>query len=341
MSERGFRVAVVGATGLVGETMIEILAERKFPVSELIPLASENSEGKSIKFGSESITVQSLDSFDFEGVDFALFSAGGSISEQYAPLAARHGAIVIDNSSVYRYEPDVPLVIPEVNPSALEGFRERNIIANPNCSTIQMLVAIKPVYDAVGIEHINVSTYQSVSGMGRKAIGALADQTIKLMSGQALEDDLYGRQMAFNVIPEIDQLQDNGYTREEMKMVWETQKILGDADIQINPTAVRVPVFFGHAEAIHLRTTSPIDAQQARELLENAEGVELIDEPGRLISATPAIDCVGKDSVFVSRIREDLSSSTGINFWVVSDNIRKGAALNAVQIAELLVKMYL
>ncbi|PIP79063.1 MAG: aspartate-semialdehyde dehydrogenase [Gammaproteobacteria bacterium CG22_combo_CG10-13_8_21_14_all_40_8] len=341
MSISGYRVAVVGATGLVGETILQILEERDFPVSEIIPLASENSSGKTIIYKDKTVKVLSLEGFDFEGIDIALFSAGAAISETYAPLAARAGVIVIDNSSIFRNDPDIPLIVPEVNPLAIDGFRERNIIANPNCSTIQMLVAIKPIYDAVGIKRITVSTYQSVSGMGRKAVEALAKQTARLMNGLGVEEDIFAKQMAFNVIPEIDELQENGYTREEMKMVWETQKILQDVSIQVNPTAVRVPVFFGHSESVHIETQQYIDAAMVRELLNNAPGVEVIDSTEELVSASPAINAVGQDQVFVSRIREDLDNNTGINLWIVSDNIRKGAALNAVQIAELLVKTQL
>ncbi len=338
MNESGYNVAVVGATGLVGETIIKILAERKFPIAKLIPLASEASEGKTVNFDGKNLKLQALDSFDFEGMDFVFFSAGSVVSETYVPIAARCGAVVIDNSSVFRYQPDIPLIIPEINPQDIEGFRERNIIANPNCSTIQMLMAIKPIHDDVGILKIDVVTYQSVSGMGRRAIKALAGQTAKLMNGLNIDQDLFQKQMAFNIIPEIDELQANGYTKEEMKLVWETKKILADDSIEVNPTAARVPVFFGHSEALHIETRDPIEAVRVRQLLEQAPGIQVVDSEEKLVSATPALDAVGKDDVFVSRIRNGLHSDNSVNLWVVSDNIRKGAALNAVQIVELLVK---
>ncbi len=341
MSQQGFKVAVVGATGAVGKVMLEILHQRKFPVSELIPLASVRSAGSTVIFGKKKIRVQSLDGFDFEDTDIALFSAGGSVSEQYAPIAARCGTVVIDNSSIFRNEPDIPLIIPEVNPQAIEHYRERNIIANPNCSTMQMLVALKPLYDAVGISRIEVATYQSVSGMGQKAVTALAAQTARLMNGLQIEEDVFNQQIAFNVIPHIDTLQENGYTREEMKMVWETQKIFADDSIQVNPTAVRVPVFFGHSEAVFIKTDNPITVTQAEQLLQQAPGVTLKNSREPFEYATAVADASGSDTVYVSRIREDLYQENGLNLWIVSDNIRKGAALNAIQIAELLVKSYL
>jgi len=341
MSDTGYKIAVVGATGAVGKVMLEILEQRKFPIASIDAVASERSAGTKIPFAGKHLSVQSLDSYDFEGIDIALFSAGGAISEEYAPKAARSGAVVIDNSSVFRYQPDVPLIIPEVNPQAIADFRERNIIANPNCSTMQMLVALKPLYDAVGISRIEVATYQSVSGMGNKGVTALAAQTAKLLNGLSVEDDVFGQQMAFNVIPHIDTLEDNGYTREEMKMVWETRKIFADDNIEINPTAVRVPVFYGHSEAVFIKTDNPITAEEAEQLLQQAPGVELKNSRDPFEYATPAKDAAGSDAVFVSRVREDLYQDNGLNLWIVSDNIRKGAALNAVQIAELLVKSYL
>ncbi len=337
----GFRIAIVGATGLVGETLMKILDERDFPVAELIPLASTNSRGRSLSFKGETLQVQDLAAFDFEGIDMAFFSAGAAVSTHYAPIAANSGAVVIDNSSVFRTEMDIPLVIPEVNPNALAAFRERNIIANPNCSTIQMLVALKPIYDAVGIRRIEVATYQSVSGMGNEAIKALASQSARLMNGLQIEEDIFHRQMAFNVIPQIDTLQPNGYTREEMKMVWETQKILSDTRIEINPTCVRVPVFFGHSEAVCVQTDDYITVDEVRNLLKNIPALAVVDKTQPFDFATAATHAVGQDLTYVSRIREDLYNNNGINLWVVSDNIRKGAALNAVQIAELLVKCYL
>jgi aspartate-semialdehyde dehydrogenase len=329
-----YNVVVVGATGVVGEVLLEILAEREFPVQSVTALASENSAGNTVRFGSKNLTVKSLDGFDFAGSDFAFFMAGNEVAKQYAPLAADAGCTVIDNSSFFRYDEDVPLVVPEVNPEALAHYHS-SIIANPNCSTIQMLVAIKPIYDEVGIDRINVSTYQSVSGAGKAAIEELAKQTAELFNGQDATDEVFGEQIAFNVIPHIDQIQDNGYTREEIKMVLETQKILNDPNVKVNPTAVRVPVFYGHAEAIHLETKTPMLAADCAELLSKMPGIEVVDNEKTLV--TPASHAANKDEVVISRIRNDISHPNGLNMWVVADNIRKGAALNAVQIAELLV----
>lgn len=338
MSQK-FNVAVLGATGLVGRQIIETLEERKFPIDTLYLLASERSAGEEIKFAGEEIEVIDVASFDFSNVHIALFSAGGSVSEQYAPIAAEAGCIVIDNTSHFRYEYDIPLVVPEVNPDALADFRNRNIIANPNCSTIQMLVALKPIYDAYGIERVNVSTYQSVSGAGKSAVDELAKQTANLMNARPLDNDVFPKQIAFNVIPQIDQFEENGYTREEMKMVWETQKILGDGNVLVNPTAVRVPVFYGHAEAIHLETRMPVDIEHVKQLLQDANGIEYIEDEHDY--PTPVSDASGNDAVYVGRVRQDISHPHGLNMWVVSDNVRKGAATNSVQIAELLVENYL
>ncbi|WIO73068.1 aspartate-semialdehyde dehydrogenase [Porticoccaceae bacterium LTM1] len=336
-----YDIAVVGATGAVGEAILNILAERDFPVGELYPLASERSAGEMVTFKNRSVEVQNLAEFDFSRVQIALFSAGGSVSAQYAPEAAAAGCVVIDNTSEFRYDPDVPLVVPEVNPDALAGYSARNIIANPNCSTIQMLVALKPIHDEVGIDRINVCTYQSVSGSGRKGINELAGQTAKLLNGLPAEEKAYPKQIAFNVLPQIDAFQDNGYTREEMKMVWETQKIFGDDTIRVNPTCVRVPVFYGHSEAIHVETRVPITVDEVRALMIDAPGVELLDEHVDGGYPTPVGEGAGKDAVYVGRIREDISHPNGINLWVVADNLRKGAALNSVQIAELLIESYL
>ncbi|MFI4967738.1 MAG: aspartate-semialdehyde dehydrogenase [Gammaproteobacteria bacterium] len=336
-----FDVAVVGATGAVGEAMLEILAERKFPVGQVYPLASERSAGGKVTFGNREITVGKLSDFDFRKAQIALFSAGSSVSEEYAPKAGAAGCVVIDNTSRFRYEDDVPLVIPEVNPQALAGYKTRNIIANPNCSTIQMLVALKPIHDAAGIERINVATYQSVSGAGRRGIEALAEQTANLLNGKPVEKGgKFPKQIAFNVLPQVDEFQDNGYTREEMKMVWETHKIL-DPAIQVNATCVRVPVFYGHSEAVHIETRDKLSADKARSLLAKAQGVVVMDErrPGGY--PTAVTEAAQGDAVYVGRIREDLSHPRGINLWVVSDNVRKGGALNSIQIAELLVKSYL
>ncbi|EKO3955070.1 aspartate-semialdehyde dehydrogenase [Vibrio fluvialis] len=332
-----FNVAIFGATGAVGETMLEVLQERKFPVGELYLLASERSEGKTYRFNGKTVRVQNVEEFDWSQVHIALFSAGGDLSAQWAPIAADAGVVVIDNTSHFRYDYDIPLVVPEVNPEAIAEFRNRNIIANPNCSTIQMLAALKPIYDAVGIERINVTTYQSVSGAGKAGIDELAGQTAKLLNGIPAENKAFSQQIAFNCIPQIDVFMDNGYTKEEMKMVWETQKIFNDPSIMVNPTCVRVPVFFGHAEALHVETSSPIDAEQVIELLSQTEGVEVFqgeDFP------TQVRDAGGKDHVMVGRIRNDISHHSGINMWVVADNVRKGAATNAVQIAEVLIRDY-
>ena len=340
MSET-YDVAVVGATGAVGEAMIAILEERDFPVGTLYPLASSRSAGSTIQFNGSSVQVTDLSEFDFSKVQIGLFSAGGSISEEFAPIAAAAGCVVIDNTSHFRRDEDIPLVVPEVNPEALAQYSTRNIIANPNCSTIQMLVALKPIYDAVGIERINVATYQAVSGSGKEAVEELAGQTVNLLSGKEVECEIYPKQIAFNALPQIDVFQDNGYTREEMKMVWETQKIFEDHSIQVNPTCVRIPVFYGHSEAVHIETIDKITAQEARILLDNSPGVTVIDERVDGGYPTPVGDAVGKDAVFVGRIREDISHPRGLDLWVVSDNVRKGAALNSVQIAEALINTYI
>ena len=336
-----FDVAVVGATGAVGEAMLEILAERKFPVGQVYALASERSAGGKVTFVGREITVGKLSEFDFSKVQIGLFSAGSSVSEEYAPKAGAAGCVVIDNTSRFRYEDDVPLVVPEVNPQALAGYKARNIVANPNCSTIQMVVALKPIHDAVGIQRINVATYQAVSGAGRRGIDELASQTAQLLNGKSVEKGgKFPKQIAFNVLPQVDEFQDNGYTREEMKMVWETHKIL-DPSVQVNATCVRVPVFYGHSEAVHIETGEKISAERARSLLAKAPGIVVMDErrPGGY--PTAVTEAAQGDAVYVGRIREDLSHPRGLNLWVVSDNVRKGGALNSVQIAELLVKSYL
>jgi aspartate-semialdehyde dehydrogenase len=332
-----YDVAVVGATGAVGETIISILEERDFPVGNLYLLASARSAGKRIMFKGKSITIENLADFDFSKVQIGLFSAGGSISEEFAPIAAAAGCVVIDNTSHFRYDDDIPLVVPEVNPGALDDYANRNIIANPNCSTIQMLVALKPIHDAVGIERINVATYQAVSGTGKEAIEELASQTAKLLNGQEAEAEVYPKQIAFNALPQIDVFMDNGYTKEEMKMVWETKKIL-DEDIVVNPTCVRIPVFYGHSEAVHIETREKISVEQVRELMTNAPGVELMDERVDGGYPTAVSESAGQDPTYVGRIREDISHPRGIDMWIVADNVRKGAALNSVQIAEFLIE---
>jgi len=334
-------VAVVGATGAVGETMLDILHQRQFPVGKIYALASERSAGNTVSFGNRSLVVEDLATFDFSKVQVGLFSPGASVSKIYAPKAAEAGCIVIDNTSEFRYDDEVPLVVPEVNPHAIANYKNKGIIANPNCSTIQMMVALKPIYDAVGINRINVCTYQAVSGTGKPAMEELAKQTADLLNGRSVESEVYPKQIAFNVLPHIDVFEDNGYTKEEMKMVWETKKILEDDTVLINPTAVRVPVFYGHSEAIHIETDKKITAQQAKELFKKFDGIELIDEHQDGGYPTAVTEASGSDPVYVGRVREDISHENGLDLWVVADNVRKGAALNSIQIAELLVEKYL
>ena len=335
-----YDVAILGATGAVGEAMLSILEQRNFPVGKLFLLASSRSAGSTMTFRNQEITVQDVGDFDFSQAQIGLFSAGSSVSEKYAPIAAAAGCVVIDNTAQFRYEDDIPLVVPEVNPHAIAQYKNRGIIANPNCSTIQMLVALKPIHDAVGIERINVATYQAVSGTGKEAIEELAEQTRALFNHQEVKTEVYPKRIAFNVLPHIDVFMDNGYTKEEMKMVWETRKIMGNESIMVNATAVRVPVFYGHSEAVHVETQKKITADEARALLEKASGVQVIDgrEPG---GYPTAIEAAGQDATLVGRIREDISHPRGLDLWVVSDNVRKGAALNSVQIAEILIETYL
>jgi aspartate-semialdehyde dehydrogenase len=340
MSKR-WNVAVAGATGLVGSTMLAILEERKFPVNELYPLASSRSVGKSVRFAGRDYPVIDIATFDFSKAQIGLFSAGSSVSAEYAPKAGKAGCVVIDNTSQFRYQDDIPLVVTEVNPHALAGYKRHNIISNPNCSTMQMLVALKPLHDAAGIERINVATYQSVSGGGQKAMNELSEQTAGLAAGKPAAPKVIAKQIAYNCVPQIDVFLDNGYTKEEMKMFWETQKILEDKSIRVNATAVRVPVFVGHSEAVHIETKRKLTADEARALLSTAPGVVVVDErkPGGY--PTAVTEGAGRDPVYVGRIREDISHDRGLDLWIVSDNVRKGAALNSVQIAELLVKDYL
>ncbi len=340
MSET-YDIAVAGATGVVGEALLDILVKRKFPLGKVHALASSRSVGKQVDFRNRSLDVQDIAEFDFSQVQIGLFSAGASVSDVYAPIAAAAGCVVVDNTSRYRYDDDVPLVVPEVNPQDIALYKATGIIANPNCSTIQLVVALKPIYDAVGISRINVCTYQAISGAGKSAVEELARQSAKLLNGQPLELKGDAKQIAFNAVPHIDEFQDNRYTKEEMKMVWETRKIMGDDSIAVNPTAVRIPVFFGHSEAVHIETKQKITAAEVCDLLSQAAGVELIDgvETGKY--PTAVTEASGNDPVYVGRVREDISHPTGINLWVVSDNIRKGAALNSVQIAEILAKNYL
>jgi len=338
---RSWNVAVLGATGLVGEMMLQVLTERKFPVKELFPLASSRSVGKKVTFNGREWPVIDVETFDFARAQIGLFSAGGDVSAKYGPKAGAAGCVVIDNTSHFRYDADIPLVVPEVNPGDIAMYKNRNIIANPNCSTIQMVVALKPIHDAVGIERINVATYQSVAGAGRKAVEELAQQTAQLLNGRPVEPKVIARQIAFNCVPQIDKFLDSGYTKEEMKMHWETQKIFHDSRIRVNATAVRVPVFYGHSEAVHIETRRKISAAEARALLEKAPGVKVMDErkPGGY--PTAVTEAANHDTVYVGRIRDDISHDRGLDLWVVADNIRKGAATNAVQIAEILVRDYL
>jgi len=332
----GYKVAVVGATGNVGRELLHILAERAFPIDQIVGLASARSVGTEVSFGEDDIVkVQDLDTFDFKGTDFVLSSAGAKISADFVPRATRAGSIVIDNTSQFRMDPDVPLVIPEVNAHALAGYTKRNIVANPNCSTIQMLVALKPLHDMAKITRIVVATYQSVSGAGKEAMDELFVQTRGIYVNDAMTREQFTKQIAFNVIPHIDVFMDDGMTKEEWKMMVETKKIL-DPAIKVTATCVRVPVFIGHAEAINVEFERPITADQARKALRAAPGVSVVDHRTDEGFVTPA-ECVGEDSVFVSRIREDQTVENGLNLWVVADNVRKGAALNAVQIAERLV----
>ncbi len=338
---RRLNVAIVGATGAVGETFLTVLEKRDFPVDTLYPLASSRSVGKTVTFRDQELDVLDLAEFDFSKADIALFSAGGSVSKEYAPKAVAEGCVVVDNTSCFRYEADIPLVVPEVNAHRIAEYTKRGIIANPNCSTIQMVVALKPLYDAAGIARINVATYQSVSGTGKKAITELVSQVGDLLNGRPATVAVYLQQIAFNAIPHIDQFEENGYTREEMKMVWETHKILEDESIAVNPTAVRVPVIYGHSEAIHVELKRPMTASEARTLLAKAPGVQVVDNVAELEYPTAIGNAIGHDEVFVGRIRQDISHPCGLNLWVVADNIRKGAATNAVQIAEILQEEYL
>lgn len=338
--ERKFNVAVAGATGAVGGAMLDVLERRNFPLNELRLLASERSVGKKLKFRGQEIPVQLLTKDAFAGIDIALFSAGAARSLEFAPAAASAGAVVIDNSSAFRMDDEIPLVVPEVNPHAIARYTKRGIIANPNCSTIQMLVALKPIYDKAGIKRIVVSTYQAVSGTGAKAIAELETQVKAYAAGEPLQKNVYPHQIAFNCLPHIDSFLDSGYTKEEMKMVNETHKIFEDPGIGVTATAVRVPVFYGHSESVNVETIKKISAPEVKQLLATAPGVKVVDEPN--LSLYPlALDCAGKFETLVGRIREDESIKNGINLWVVADNILKGAALNAVQIAEIVGRDYL
>ncbi|MBF0132634.1 MAG: aspartate-semialdehyde dehydrogenase [Magnetococcales bacterium] len=335
-----YNVAVVGATGNVGREILKILEQREFPIHQLHLLASERSAGSTIAFNKRDLVVKDLATFDFTGVHIGLFSPGASVSSRYAPIAAQAGCVVVDNTSFFRMDPDVPLVVPEVNPQAIAGYKKKGIIANPNCSTIQMVVVLKPIHDAAVIKRVVVATYQAVSGAGKEAMDELFEQTRSMFTpGQSVPPKKFAKEIAFNVLPHIDQFLDNGYTKEEMKMVNETKKIL-DPAIQVAPTAVRVPVFNSHSEVLTIETEKKLSAADARKLLAQAPGIIVMDDPAALVYATPR-DASGQDATFVSRIREDVSCHHGLQMWVVSDNLRKGAALNAVQIAEVLIHQYL
>ncbi len=334
-------IAVVGATGAVGEQMLNVLAARDFPVAELYPLARASSAGKRVRFKGRDVEVGDLAAFDFARVRIGLFSAGAPVSREYAPRAVAAGCVVIDNTSQFRCDDAVPLVVPEVNPEEIANYTRTGIIANPNCSTIQMVVALKPLHDRFRVTRVNVATYQAVSGTGRAALAEMRAQSRALLDGGRAETRVYPKQIAFNALPQIDAFMDNGYTREEMKMVWETRKILKDENVLINPTAVRIPVAYGHSEAVHAEFAEEVSAAEARELLARAPGVSVLDERkdgGYPTAATEAAAC---DDVFVGRIREDVSHPRGLDLWVVSDNLRKGAATNSVQIAEILLREYL
>lgn len=334
MAEKGFNVAVVGASGAVGREMLAVLEERNFPVASLCLLASERSAGSRLDFKGESIPVKQLEHDSFKGIEVALFSAGGSVSKGFAPSAVKAGAVVIDNTSHFRMDKDVPLVVPEVNPEAIAGHK--GIIANPNCSTIQMVVVLKPIHDAARIKRVVVSTYQSTSGAGKKAMDELFNQTVAILNQRKLDIKVFPHQIAFNCLPHIDIFYDNGYTKEELKMVNETKKIL-DPSIAVSATCVRVPVFCGHSEALNIETEKKLTAKEVRDLLSVALGVEVVDDPANNLYPL-AINAAGKDPCYVGRIREDVSTANGIDLWVVADNLRKGAALNAVQIAEYMVE---
>jgi len=330
------KIAVVGATGNVGQEMLNILAERKFPADEVIALASRNSAGKKISFGNKTLIVQALEDFDFTGTKIALFSPGGEISAIHAPRAAKAGCVVIDNTSHFRMDKDIPLIVPEVNPQAIAEYKKRFIIANPNCSTIQMVVALKPLHDLAKIKRIVVSTYQAVSGGGKEAMDELYESTKKIYENQNLAPKKFSRRIAFNVSPQIDIFMEDGVTKEEWKMKVETKKIL-DPNIEVEATCVRVPVFNAHSEAINVEFENPISVEEAKKVLSKSDGILLIDNPAEMQFVTP-IEASAKDPVFVSRVRKDTSIKNGLSLWVVADNLKKGAALNAVQIAEILVK---
>ncbi len=340
MKKKKYNVVVGGATGAVGNEMVSILEERDFPVNQLKLLSSTRGAGTKMEFKGKEYTVEVMTESSFTGMDIGLFSPGGSVSEKFAPIAGKSGCVVIDNTSAFRMDPQVPLIVPEVNAHAIAQYPNKNIISNPNCSTIQMVVALKPIHDAARIKRIVVSTYQAVSGTGKRAIQELEDQVLAIYNNKDVQKQVYPHQIAFNCLPHIDVFFENGYTKEEMKMVNETKKIMEDDSIRVTATTVRVPVFYGHSEAVNIETEKKLTVAQVREILSKAPGVRVVDNPKKL-EYPLAIDAAGKDETFVGRIREDESIPNGINLWVVADNIRKGAALNAVQIAEILIQKYL
>lgn len=340
MKKKKYNIAVAGATGMVGQEFLKILEQRNFPIDKIKLLASERSAGTYLKFKGKEEKVHLLSKETFEGIDIGLFSPGASVSKVYAPVAAKAGCVVIDNTSEFRMDIDIPLVVPEVNPKAIAQYKKRNIIANPNCSTIQMVVALKPIHDAAKIKRIVVSTYQAVSGAGKEAVDELSEQVQAIFNMKPVEKNVFPHQIAFNCIPQIDAFLDNGYTKEEMKMVNETKKIMEDDSIRVTATTVRVPVFNSHSESVNIETEKKITAKEVKKLLSKAEGVKVLDDPQNKVYPMP-VDASECDEVFVGRIREDDTVPNGINMWIVSDNIRKGAALNAVQIAEVLIREYL
>ena len=336
-TKKKYNIAIVGATGIVGESLLDILYSRKFPIENIAPLASKRSAGSQVKFGNDLIDVIALDDYDFKGIDIAFFSAGSGVSKIFAPIAAQSGAVVIDNTSEFRYVDDIPLVVPEVNPHDIKKHSKTNIIANPNCSTIQMLVALKPIHDRYKILNINVSTYQAVSGSGKSGVDELLQQTHNYLNQQKIQPLIYPKQIGFNVIPFVDSFCENDYTKEEMKMVWETQKIL-DKNISVNATAVRVPVLVGHSESITIETAKSLDIEIVKEDFKKQKGIQLMDDPNNDEYPTAFENGHGTDDVFVGRVRRSLDNDKVLNIWVVADNVRKGAALNSVQIAEELIK---
>lgn len=336
-----FNIAVVGASSMVGETLLALLEERNFPIATLYPLTSQDAVGKRVSFNGKMLRIEALEDFDFAQTQLAFFVADAELAKTHAPRAASAGCVVIDVSAQFRDDKEVPLLVPEVNATAITQYQKRNMIASPSAATVQMWVALKPIYDAVGIERVNVATYQSVSDSGRKAVEELAAQTVALLSGKPIEAKIYAKQIAFNALPQVGAFADNGYTQAELAMLWESRKLLADDNIEVNATAVCVPMFYAHAQVLHLETCDKITAAQARDLLRQAAGLEVLDQPQADGYPTAVTEAANKDAVYVGRIREAISNPRGLNLWVVADNMRKGAALNAIQIAEILIKDYI